>query len=195
MKMTRLEKFFVNRERKSRGHIRRIRKRLEHIDRERIHSVLELGCGTGTVSAFLADTYGMEVQGIDLDPKQIALAKSKRAESDRLRFRVADTTCLSFEDASFDLVVSHFVFHHIPEWDRAVREVARVLRPGGYFIWLDLAIPRIMGRVFGPVLKNCGLYTFDEIESAFAANGLESRFFERLLYGPMFFHHLVLQKA
>ena len=195
MRMTRLEKLFVNRVKQAEGNIKRVRERLQQVDVQRIHDVLELGCGTEAVSAFLADAYEMRVQGTDFDPKQVELARKMRSENDRLRFSVEDATHLSCDDASLDLVVSQSVFHHIPDWERAVREVARVLRPGGYFIWFDLVLAGWVNRVFRPITKNYGLYTAGEVKSAFGQSGFETRFSERTLHGPFMHHHLVLQKT
>jgi cyclopropane fatty-acyl-phospholipid synthase-like methyltransferase len=84
----------------------RVRRDLEQIDLDAVHDVLEIGCDIGSISTFLADSYGMNVQGTDLDPEQIEMARTTQPTSDRLRFAVENATHLTFENASFDLVLS-----------------------------------------------------------------------------------------
>jgi ubiquinone/menaquinone biosynthesis C-methylase UbiE len=112
-----------------------------------------------------------------------------------LRFSVEDASNLSFKDGSFDLVLSQNVFHHIPAWDVAVHEVSRVLRQGGYFIWLDLVFPRFAKTIFQPLAKNYGLYTFDDIEMALTKSGFNQQFYERVAHGPFTHHQFVLKKS
>jgi ubiquinone/menaquinone biosynthesis C-methylase UbiE len=195
MAMTRFEKLFVNRERKGKRNIDKVRPRLEQLDIENLHDVLELGCGIGSVSAYLSEIYQMNVVGTDFDPAQVDIARSNYPENYRLQFRVEDASNLSFEDGSFDLVLSQNVFHHIPAWDVAVYEVSRVLRQGGYFIWLDLVFPRFVVTLFQPLVKNYGMYTDDEIEKVFVKNGFSLQYAEKLAHGPFTHHHVVLQKS
>ncbi|MBC7912326.1 MAG: methyltransferase domain-containing protein [Pyrinomonadaceae bacterium] len=93
--------------------------------------VLEIGCGLGTDGAQFALS-GADYTGVDLTEAAIELAQ-KRFELFNLpgTFRTADAENLDFADASFDLVYSHGVLHHTPDTERAVREVHRVLKPGG----------------------------------------------------------------
>ena len=93
--------------------------------------VLEIGCGLGTDGAQFAKA-GADYTGVDLTEAAVELAR-KRFELFNLRgeFRTADAENLDFADESFDLVYSHGVLHHTPDTARAVREVHRVLRPGG----------------------------------------------------------------
>lgn len=93
--------------------------------------VLEIGCGLGTDGARFAQA-GAEYTGIDLTEAAIGLART-RFEISGLRgeFRVADAENLDFADASFDRVYSHGVLHHTPDTARAIREIHRVLKPGG----------------------------------------------------------------
>jgi len=93
--------------------------------------LLEIGCGLGTDGAQFA-TAGADYIGIDLTEAAIELAK-KKFELANLKgeFRVADAENLDFPDNSFDLVYSHGVLHHTPDIARAVREIHRVLKPGG----------------------------------------------------------------
>jgi len=93
--------------------------------------VLEIGCGMGTDGAQFAKA-GANYTGIDLTDAAVELAR-KRFQVSGLRgeFRVADAERLDFPDASFDLVYSHGVLHHTPDIEAAVREVHRVLKPGG----------------------------------------------------------------
>jgi ubiquinone/menaquinone biosynthesis C-methylase UbiE len=93
--------------------------------------VLEIGCGLGTDGAQFA-LAGARYTGIDLTEASIELAR-KRFELTGLRgeFRVADAENLDFAEDSFDLVYSHGVLHHTPDTASAVREIYRVLKPGG----------------------------------------------------------------
>jgi ubiquinone/menaquinone biosynthesis C-methylase UbiE len=68
----------------------------------------------------------------------------------RASARQADATALPFADASFDTVVSFLMLHHVIEWERALAEAARVLRPGGLLLGYDLldgATARLVHRV------------------------------------------------
>jgi len=94
-------------------------------------SVLEVGCGLGTDGAQFAKA-GAKYTGIDLTEAAVDLAK-RRFELFNLpgTFRVADAERLLFANNSFDIVYSHGVLHHTPDTAAAVREIHRVLRPGG----------------------------------------------------------------
>ncbi len=189
MRMTRVEKWFVNRQRKAQRNIARVRGLLGHVEMHSITDVLEIGCGIGAVSAFLADTYEMHLVGIDQDPEQIETARRTHTENDRLRFDFGDASQMTFETGSFDLVLSLDVLHHVPEWRAAVTEIARVLRPGGQCVWIDLAFPRWVVRLFRSVATAYGVYAYEEIASAFTESGLRCRFHERSRCG---FTHRVL---
>ena len=193
MEMTRLEKWFVNRSRKAERNIARVRQRLRELPSEAIQDVLELGCGIGRVAAYLAATYEMNVYGTDYDLKQIQIARKMQPENEHLHYRAEDAANLSFQAASFDLVISQNGFHHIPDWKAAVKEVARVLRPGGYFIWLDLTFPKLIRTLFQPLIKNHSLYGFADVRQAFETHGFEQLFFERRIHGLFVHHHLVWQ--
>ncbi|HEX8845841.1 MAG TPA: class I SAM-dependent methyltransferase [Pyrinomonadaceae bacterium] len=93
--------------------------------------VLEIGCGLGTDGAQFAKA-GAIYTGVDLTDAAVELAR-KRFELFGLQgeFRTADAENLDFADESFDLVYSHGVLHHTPDTVRAVREIHRVLKPGG----------------------------------------------------------------
>lgn len=98
--------------------------------------VLEFGAGTGFFSLNLKLAGLVEdVHVSDLSPGMVEAAKQN---AQRLGFtiegQVADAESLPYEDDSFDLVVGHAVIHHIPDVDAALREVLRVLRPGGRFV-------------------------------------------------------------
>jgi SAM-dependent methyltransferase len=94
-------------------------------------SVLEIGCGLGTDGAQFARA-GANYTGVDLTEAAVELAR-RRFELFDLpgMFRTADAENLDFADDTFDLVYSHGVLHHTPDTERAVREVHRVLKPGG----------------------------------------------------------------
>jgi ubiquinone/menaquinone biosynthesis C-methylase UbiE len=100
-------------------------------DQARNLDVLEIGCGLGTDGAQFAKA-GARYTGIDLTEAAISLAR-RRFELFNLpgTFRVADAEQLDFPDNHFDLVYSHGVLHHTPDTAGAIREIHRVLRPGG----------------------------------------------------------------
>lgn len=109
-----------------------------YLKRIRPRHALDLGCGEGRHSILMA-RMGAAVEAVDLEP--LALRKAKafaRAAgvARRIRFSRGDALGLRFADASFDVVIDSGVFHHIvkPDWKRYVREMARVLRPGGHLL-------------------------------------------------------------
>ena len=99
--------------------------------------VLELGCGTGFFLLNLMQA-GLAKRGsvTDLSPGmvQAALRNAEHLGLD-VDGRVADAERLPYDDDTFDCVVGHAVLHHIPDLDTAFREVLRVLKPGGRFVF------------------------------------------------------------
>jgi ubiquinone/menaquinone biosynthesis C-methylase UbiE len=195
MKMTSLEKRFVNRKRKSEEIIKKLQSDLNLIDLTKIKTVLELGCGIGFVSSYLSEKYKFKVYGTDFDFEQIDIAKNLHSKFENLYFQVEDATKLSFDNSSIDLVLSQNVFHHIPNWEDAIKEITRVLCPRGYFSWLDLTFPKIIKNIFIPIVKNYGVYTIDDIKSAFEKHGFEKLFHEQSVHGPLSQHHFLLQHS
>jgi ubiquinone/menaquinone biosynthesis C-methylase UbiE len=99
-------------------------------------TVLEIGCGTGffTLNLMLAGVIG-EAHVTDISPGMVRVAERNAANLGlRVEGRVADAERLPYADATFDLVVGHAVLHHIPDVTLALREVLRVLKPGGRFV-------------------------------------------------------------
>jgi ubiquinone/menaquinone biosynthesis C-methylase UbiE len=99
------------------------------------YRVLDVGCGAGRTPVFLAKEYELRMIGVDLHPGMVAasreLARREKVEG-RVSFRQADAQDLPFEDNSFDAVIVESVTAFPPDQQQAVREYARVLKPGGY---------------------------------------------------------------
>lgn len=97
--------------------------------------VLEYGCGTGGHAFRLAEG-GADVTGIDISDVAVERARQRVAPGQQLRFEVADAEALPFADAAFDLVCGTSILHHL-DLDKALREVRRVLRPGGRAVFYE----------------------------------------------------------
>ncbi len=195
MEMTRFEKWLVNRNKKAERNIAKVRQRLAELPSAAIKDVLELGCGIGAVAAFLAEAYKMKVWGTDYDHEQIQIARNRHPENEHLTYQVEDAARLSFQDASFNLVISQNVFHHLPQWQTAVEEIHRVLRPGGFMLWLDLSLPKWVARLFQPLVKRYGVYCLAEVKYVFEKQGFKQLFDERGTHGPFSQQHIVWQKV
>jgi len=111
--------------------------------------VLDVGCGAGQTPCYLARRHGCRVVGVDISERMIERSQ-ERAEregvNDRVEFRVADAQDLPFEDGLFDAIITESVTAFPEDKQRAVREYARVTKPGGYVglneaTWLKVPPP------------------------------------------------------
>lgn len=95
--------------------------------------VLDLGCGTGALTLRLAES-GYEVTGVDISAQMLDQL-ARRSKKLNVRLVEADIFSLPFNEASFDAAVSRWVLPHFSDWSAAVRQVSRVLKSGGVFIF------------------------------------------------------------
>jgi ubiquinone/menaquinone biosynthesis C-methylase UbiE len=137
--------------------------------------VLEVGPGPGLTTDLLRQA-APRLTALELDPK-LAGALQSRLEGSNVRVVNGDATSMPFEDLEFSGAVSFTMLHHVPSpelQDQVLREVFRVLKPGGYFVgsdslqnwWMriihigDTLVP-VLPDTFGVRLQRAG---FEEIE-------------------------------
>lgn len=104
--------------------------------------VLDMGCGAGHAS-FIAAQHVKEVVAYDLSEKMLAVVRATALERGyhHLTTRQCYAENLPFADAEFDVVISRYSAHHWHDVGSALREVRRVLKPGGKVIFMDVSAP------------------------------------------------------
>ena len=105
--------------------------------------VLDIACGQGGTSIFLAQKFGCRVIGIDLSPKTISLARSKKqatTTSSNIELIVADAEELPFMEAVFDTIISECSFSILANKEKAASEMNRVLKTNGKLIISDITL-------------------------------------------------------
>lgn len=150
--------------------------------------VLDLGCGVGYGTARLAES-ARRVVGVDVDDETLEYARRRYAAAN-VEFVHADATSLPFGDASFDAVCSFETVEHVSGHESMLREVARVLRPGGTFL---VSTPRAEITTRLPVNPHHRV----EFSRADFAAALSAQFDEVEMYGERRLQtraHRVLQR-
>ncbi len=142
---------------------------------------LEIGTGTGAMLRVLLDR-GCRAQGVEISAELIA--ESRRWFGD-LPVRQVSGVALPFADTSFDLVVSFDVFEHIRDSDAHLREVRRVLRPGGSYLiqtpnkWSNTVFETLRWRSFTRWREDhCALHSPGQLQRRLEAHGFAVEFFD-----------------
>jgi ubiquinone/menaquinone biosynthesis C-methylase UbiE len=132
-----------------------------------------VGCGNGAAAVAVADAHGLAVTGVDLDPDQVRSAREAAGGRTTARFEEADAIRLPFADESFDIVASYKTLHHVPDWERAIAEMVRVLKPNGRLIYTDLVVPRWLAAIGRRVAaRQAGFVTRDALRCVVESQGL-----------------------
>jgi SAM-dependent methyltransferase len=92
-------------------------------------SVLEVGCGQGELAQRMVTELGIRVAAVDQSARMVELARERDVDA-----RVGDVQALDFPDESFNCVVAAWMLFHVPDLNRGLDEIARVLRPGGRLV-------------------------------------------------------------
>ncbi len=100
--------------------------------------LLEVGGGQGELAERIQGELGASVSFVDLSPRMVELARGRGVDA-----READVQELPFPDASFDTVVAAWMLYHVPDVDRGLAEIARVLVPGGALIAVTNSVGHI----------------------------------------------------
>lgn len=117
--------------------------------------VLEVGCGTGSLAILAKEKVGTQsyVAGVDISEKMLdqAIKKSKKYNL-KIDFIKASIDQLPFPENKFDVVISSWMFHHLPELIKlnGLKEIKRVLKPGGRLFLMDFGKPTGIGYLFYP---------------------------------------------
>jgi ubiquinone/menaquinone biosynthesis C-methylase UbiE len=151
--------------------------------------LLDIGCGTGAASR-AASAVADLVVGVDLAPEMIRWATELATGVQNVRFVIADSEQLPFDDGAFTAVLCSNSFHHYPDPLRAVREMGRVLASGGRLVIGDACADLRTARIADVVLRriepgHVRLYGSSELGSFLQRAGI-SRVMLRKLSGGGF---------
>jgi SAM-dependent methyltransferase len=103
----------------------------EKVGLRQAERILDVGCGTGAVTLDIAEYSDGSVMGIDIDEDKLEEARRALAHIPNVEFQNADVQELPFPDEAFDAVLFNIVLMYVPDKEKALREMARVTRPGG----------------------------------------------------------------
>jgi demethylmenaquinone methyltransferase / 2-methoxy-6-polyprenyl-1,4-benzoquinol methylase len=175
--------------------------------------VVDVACGTGLVTRELVRRWGCRVTGVDQSPEMLAGARARiGAASGRVELLEGRAEQLPFADAAFDGLTCTYLLRYVEDVPATLTELARVLRPGAPFGYLEFALPRqgplrwawhlytgaglpLAGRVISPawhevgvflrpsILEFCARYPPERLAAAFTGAGFRDVAFRRLSLG------------
>lgn len=123
--------------------------------------LVEVGCGRGGGLDYICRTFKPRTAlGIDLDPTAAEFG-NRHYKTSGLKFTQGDAQKLDLPDASADVILNVESSHRYPDMEAFLKEVVRLLRPGGYFLYTDFRYPNEMETLLKQ-LKNTGLQIIDE---------------------------------
>ncbi len=137
---------------------------------------LELGCGNGRGVRIIMKLFGAEkVTATDIDPAQLDRAKNRLGPfGDKVEFRLESAMDLALEpDGTYDAVFAFGVIHHAEDWRKAIREICRVLKPGGEYFFDEL----LKGFLQSPPVRAAtrhpegGMFTAEEFTGHLSRTG------------------------
>ena len=184
---------------------------------------LDLACGTGDIGLSLASTLpAAVVTGVDPAAEMLRIARTRIAPADaaRITFALGEMASLPAATASVDVITAGYGFRNVPDLDAAVRECARVLRPGGVLGSLDFFVPRnavwralflgylrlsgdIVGwwwhrtpAIYGYIARSIAAFvTIEEFTAVLHRHGFEVTETRRMLFGGIGLHMAVRTDA
>jgi ubiquinone/menaquinone biosynthesis C-methylase UbiE len=134
--------------------------------------VIDVGCGTGRLLR-AASVRWPEAQLLGVDPAERMVAEATRLNPNAI-FKLASAESLPFPDQTADIVLSSLSFHHWANQGKGLQEIARVLRPGGFFCLADHSII-LLAKLFGEKVKSR-----EQIRTLMISAGLTLRQQQRL---------------
>lgn len=151
--------------------------------RDRYPVCLELGAGAGMGVRIIMDLFGAEkVVSTDIDPAQIERAKKRLKHiygdkyGDKIVFKTEDCMDLSGEpEGGYDAVFAFGVIHHTEDWRKALREIRRVLKPGGEYFFDELLRGFLASSLIRATTSHpeAGMFTGDEFTGYLSQIGLQ----------------------
>ena len=162
---------------------------VEAVDPQPGEHVLDVAAGTGLVAVELVRHGGCQVTGLDQSDEMLSRARARLADDPRLAVRVAlvrgEAERLPFEDGSFDALTFTYLLRYVDDRAATMRELARVVRPGGRIGMVEFAVPRaaalralwrvhtrvglpLLGRLVSPAWFEVGRFLGPSIEDLYA---------------------------
>ena len=136
---------------------------VSRVEVEREATVLDVATGTGAVARELLARKGCTVVGLDQSPEMLQEARRRLPESVRLVESSADS--IPFPDGAFDALTFTYLLRYVPDPPATLRELARVVRPGGTMAGLEFALPRGLWRPLWELYVRVGLPTAGRVIS------------------------------
>jgi ubiquinone/menaquinone biosynthesis C-methylase UbiE len=137
-------------------------------------AILDAGCGSGYGTSLILEEFApTKLVAFDFMPEQIEIAKKRNLPVD---FFVGDVTEMELEPSSFDAVFIFGILHHVPSWRKGLKEVARVLKPGGVFLVEEISTSNIFfhfSNLVGFKHPKEARFTWPEFEEGIKAAGLK----------------------
>jgi demethylmenaquinone methyltransferase/2-methoxy-6-polyprenyl-1,4-benzoquinol methylase len=177
-------------------------------------AALDVACGTGKLAAALASAVGPtgHVVGVDLSEAMLDRARRAYGELAALEFRLGNALALPVADGAFDAATIAFGIRNLSSFEEGFREMARVVRPGGRVVCLELSVPRsrlaaraytaafrAMAPILGAAFRRRAAYSYlphsldgfpaaEEVARTMRRAGLRDVRFRRLALGAVAIH-------